>query len=112
MRLALLAPLLILSIATLGGCRTASSKTIQVAYGDQLEQLYPGMPLSDFEKVIPQAEEFQRAFVRGGTITTYRLNHRYKQDVGLPPETQTLYFQFNDKLLARWGYSRTWGEEP
>ena len=94
----------------LAGCQTASRQTIQVAYGDQLEQLEPGMTFDEFERVLPQAREFQRTFVGADTISVYRLDHKYKQEDDDPVVDQTLYFRFVNRQLERWGYSRTWGE--
>jgi len=99
---------LVLGAAVLAGC--ASRQSIQVAYGDQLEQLKPGMSVEEFRRLIPRAREFQRTFTAIGQISVWRLQHRYKQD-DLPPTTQDLYFRFVNGRLNRWGYSQTWGKE-
>ena len=97
-----------LVLLALMGCQTASRQTIQVAYGDQLEQLTPGMPLDEFKRVLPKAREFQRMFVANDVIAVYRLDHMYKQESNDPAKEQSLYFRFVDRELDRWGYSSTW----
>lgn len=99
---------LILLVAVLAGCQTASRQTIQVAYADQLEVLEPGMTFDEFERTLPEAREFQRMFVGGDSVSVYRLDHRYKQEDGDVPQDQSLYFRFVNRQLDRWGYSRTW----
>ena len=104
-----LAIAVLLCLLPLGACRTASPRPIQVAYGEQLDQLRPGMSVEEFRRIVPRAREFQRTYSAIGTISVYRLTHRYRQD-DFPPETQELYFRFVNDKLNRWGYSQTWGK--
>lgn len=105
MRVSLALLCVVLAVA---GCQTASRQTIQVAYGDRLEQLEPGMTFDEFERVLPEAREFQRMFVGGDSISVYRLDHLYKQEDNDPAQEQSLYFRFVNRQLDRWGHSRTW----
>jgi hypothetical protein len=108
MRQAILISSLFLAMVV-AGCAATSREDIQVAYGDQLAKLEPGMSLEDFKAILPQAKPFQRTFVAGGEISVYRLEHMYKPDDD-PALLQERYFRFVNGKLDRWGFSSTWGE--
>lgn len=102
----------------------ADVPTIQQSYAGTLSKLKIGMPLGDFQSLIPDA------YVAGqsGTVTAYELDkvERYvtqsdmnRQNfwwgVGSPSakaEKQVLWFYFYNNHLVKWGRPQDWPTPP
>ncbi len=94
--------------------------SIQEEKSDVLSQIQPGMPLSRFQEILPEAY----LCGQNGAVSAYELKHSQKYvtkgdvewqnfwwGVGSPKARtykQVLWFYFHENRLVKWGAPETW----
>ena len=99
---------LLLAASSLYCASAWDTRPISEKYREQLQQLEVGMPLTEFQRILPEASPRGQTTVAGTRVDAYELIWRHTYYRMGDRHTELLWFYFADKTLVRWGAPNDW----